>query len=105
MLRIRVAVGLNGLVPADIAVEFVAQRMLPRPESEPPLLASFRPRGDQGRWTETLEPTGTSTGEGALIYALDVEPPASGQFTTEIRVRPRNALLAHPLQLGLLKRL
>jgi len=105
MLRIRVAVGLNGLVPADIAVEFVAQRMLPRPESEPPLLASFRPRGDQGRWTETLEPTGTTTGDGALIYALDVEPPASGQFTTEIRVRPQHALLAHPLQLGLLKRL
>ena len=37
--------------------------------------------------------------------ALDVEPPASGQFSAEIRIRPQHALLTHPLQLGLLKRL
>jgi starch phosphorylase len=104
-LRIRVAVALNGLSPADVAVEFVADRVLPRPECEAPLLASFRPCGDQGRWTETLTPSGESNGNGALVYALDVEPPASGQFSAEIRIRPQHALLTHPMQLGLLKRL
>ena len=64
-LRIRVAVALNGLTPADVAVEFVAQRMLPRPDCESPLLASFRPCGDQGRWTEILAPTG-ETGQRRL---------------------------------------
>jgi starch phosphorylase len=104
-LTIRVAVALNGLAPADVAVEFVAQRMLPRPDCESPLLASFRPCGDQGRWTEILAPTGEMDSDGSLVFALDVEPPASGQFSAEIRIRPQHALLTHPLQLGLQKRL
>ena len=77
----------------------------PRPNREPPLLASFRPCGDQGRWTEGLAPTGESTAAGERVYALDVEPPTSGQFSIEVRVRPHHAQLTHPLQLGLLKRL
>jgi starch phosphorylase len=104
-LRIRVAAALNGITPDDVAVEFVAQRILPRPESEPPLLASFRPGGDRGRWTEAFTPTGEVQGDGTVVFALDVEPPASGQFSAEICIRPRHALLSHPLQLGLQKRL
>jgi starch phosphorylase len=103
-LRIRVAVGLNGLRPEDVAVEFFGQRRLPRPQRAAPLLASFRPRGDEGRWTETLQATGEHAADGAVIYALDIEPQASGQFLTEIRIRPQHPMLSHPLQLGLLKR-
>ena len=104
-LQLRVAVALNGLAPADVAVEFFAERILPQPDRELPALASFRPRGDRGRWIEALAPTGEIDSDGSLVYALDVEPPASGQFSTEIRIRPQHALLTHPLQLGLQKRL
>jgi starch phosphorylase len=104
-LRIRVAALLNGLAASDVSVELVAQRTLPRPECGPPLLASFRPCGDRGRWTETFGATGEVLTDGAVVFALDAEPPTSGQFSIEIRIRPRHALLAHPLQLGLQKRL
>ncbi|MCC7463004.1 MAG: alpha-glucan family phosphorylase [Gammaproteobacteria bacterium] len=104
-LSLRVAVTLNGLLPADVAVEFQAQRVLPRPERRAPLLASFRPGGDRGRWSEALAPTGEVAEDGSLVYALDAEPHTSGQYSTEIRVRPHHVQLAHPLQLGLLKRL
>jgi hypothetical protein len=37
------------------------------------------------------------------VFELNAAPPTSGQFAHEIRVRPVHALLAHPLEMGLLK--
>ena len=42
-------------------------------------------------------------GDGALVFALDVEPPECGQFRTEVRIYPWHELLSHPYELGLMK--
>ena len=39
------------------------------------------------------------------VYALDATPTSAGQFDTEVRIHPAHALLSHPLEMGLLKRL
>jgi starch phosphorylase len=104
-LQQRVAVALNGLSPEDLAVEFHARRTLPRVRTEWPALASFdRERGDDA-WRAQLVPTGEVDSDGSLVYGLDAQPPSSGQFLFEFRVRPAHALLGHPLEMGLLKRL
>ena len=41
----------------------------------------------------------------ALADALDAAPPTAGQYETELRIHPAHALLSHPLEMGLLKRL
>jgi len=101
----RIAVALNGLAPADVAVEFVARRSLPRVRAEWPALASFRRDERDDLWRVRLVPTGETGGDGALVFALDAEPPTSGQFELEFRVRPDHALQGHPLEMGLIKRL
>jgi starch phosphorylase len=104
-LEFRVAVGLNGLAPADVAVEFRGERLLPRGGHEMPALCSFENQPDDDSWSATLSPTGKIDSDGAQIYALDSAPPSAGQFSAEVRIRPTHPLLAHPLELGLLKRL
>ena len=101
----RVAAALNGLAASDVEVEFVAQRMLPKLDAGLPALASFRPGCLGDLWRAVLQPTGETDSDGSLVYALDAEPPTSGQFEVEVRVRPAHALLSHPLELGLLRRL
>jgi starch phosphorylase len=104
-LRLRVAVALNGLQPADVAVEFVARRELPARVTEMPALASFRGGAPDGIWKAKLEPTGETEADGAAVFALDAKTFECGQFNTEIRVFPSHELLSHPLELGLLKSL
>ena len=101
----RVAVALNGLTPADVAVEFLARRSLPRVRAEWPALASFRRNERDDLWRVRLAPTGETDSDGAQVFALDAEPPTSGQFELEFRVRPEHALQGHPLEMGLVKRL
>ena len=50
-----------------------------------------------------LKATDELDGEGAMVFALDVEPPGCGQFRTEIRIYPWHELLSHPFELGLMK--
>jgi glycogen phosphorylase len=102
-LRVRVAASLSGLHPSDVCVEFVARRQLPEANFEPPALTSFRRRGHEGLWTATLTATGEYEPDGAAIFALNAQPPACGQFATEIRIYPCHDLLAHPYELGLMK--
>ncbi len=104
-LQQRVAVALNGLRASDVCVEFVAQRLLPRGNHEPPPLASVTDYMRDDMWREVLQPTGEIDSDGSVVYALDALPPFAGQYSTELRVRPAHPLLSHPLELGLLKRL
>ena len=104
VLNLRIAAALNGLKAPDVRVEFVAQRVLPHSHSELPALSSFRKQPDDV-WQAVLRATGETDADGAMVYELQASPPASGQFAYEIRIRPTHELLAHPFELGLLKRL
>jgi glycogen phosphorylase len=102
-LRLRVAAGLNGLSPADVRVEFAAQRLLPEADLSPPPLSSFEQPPRDGVWQAAFTPTDEHEADGAVVFALDVEPPECGQFRTEVRIYPWHELLSHPYELGLMK--
>ncbi|MGH8149903.1 MAG: alpha-glucan family phosphorylase [Steroidobacteraceae bacterium] len=102
-LTIRVAASLAGLAPEDVRVEFLARRRLPEASFEPPALSSYRVAQSDGLWSARLTATGEHEPDGAAVFALDAEPPASGQFATELRIYPFHELLSHPYELGLMK--
>ena len=104
-LRMRVAVELNGLTPADVYVEFVARRVLPETNSEPPVLCSYDDAPRDGMWNAMLKATGEHEPDGSAVFALDAQPLQCGQFATELRIFPWHELLSHPYELGLMKRL
>jgi starch phosphorylase len=104
-LRQRVAVALNGLVPEDVAVEFLARRTLPRIRIQWPALSSYQRDTQDDLWRERLRPTGEVDSDGSHVFELDATPPTSGQFALEFRARPDHALQGHPLEMGLIKRL
>jgi starch phosphorylase len=104
-LNVRVAAALNGLTPADVRVEFVAQRVLPRSRSELPALSSFRTDQHDDAWRALLRPNGEIDSDGSVVYELQAIPPNCGQFAFEIRIFPWHDMLAHPLEMGLLRRL
>jgi starch phosphorylase len=104
-LRLRVAAGMNGLSPADVRVEFIAQRLLPEADLSPPPLSSYGDVPRQGLWHTALVPTEEHSEDGAVTFALDVEPPECGQFRTSVRIYPWHELLSHPYELGLVKSL
>jgi starch phosphorylase len=101
-LRLRVATGLNGLLPADVRVEFAARRLLPEADLSPPPLSSYSQAPRPGLWQAALTATGEHDAE-ATVFALDIEPPECGQFSTEVRIYPWHELLSHPYELGLMK--
>jgi starch phosphorylase len=102
-LRLRVAAGLNGLMPADVRMEFVARRLLPEAQLAPPELSSYGQPPRAGVWHAAFTATDEQDADGAMIFALDVAPQECGQFRTEIRVYPWHELLSHPYELGLMK--
>jgi starch phosphorylase len=102
-LRLRVAAALNGLAPADVRVEFVAQRLLPKADRTPPSLSSYAQPARDGLWGTALTAAGEADQDGATVFTLDAEPPECGQFATEIRIYPWHELLTHPYELGLMK--
>ncbi len=103
--RVQVAAALNGLSTADVRVEFVAQRVLPKSHTEPPALSSFRAPVREDVWRALLRPTGELDSEGAAVYELQSTPPNCGKFAFEVRIYPWHEMLAHPLELGLLRRI
>jgi glycogen phosphorylase len=104
VMNLKIAAALNGLRSEDVRVEFVAQRVLPSYRTELPALSSFRGESDEV-WRCALEPTGQTDADGSTLYALQAAPPASGQYAFEVRIYPTHEMLAHPFELGLLKRL
>jgi glycogen phosphorylase len=102
-LRLRVAAGLNGLAPADVQVEFAARRLVPEADLSPPPLSSYAQSAPDGLWQAALAATDEQDADGAVVFALDVEPPECGQFRTEVRIYPWHELLSHPYELGLMK--
>ena len=102
-LRLRAAAGLNGLAPTDVRVEFAAQRLLPEADLSAPPLSSYGQPPRDGVWQAAFAPTDERDAGGAVIFALDVEPPECGQFRTEVRIYPWHELLSHPYELGLMK--
>ena len=102
-LRLSVAVALNGLAPADVRVEFLARRLLPRADRMSPALSSYAQPERDGLWRAVLEAADEADDAGETVFALDAEPPECGQFATEIRIYPSHELLTHPYELGLMK--
>jgi len=102
-LQARVAASLAGLSPSDVRVEFVARRRLPEASFELPPLSSYRAAPPDGLWSAPFVATGEYEPDGAAVFALDAEPPASGQFATHVRIYPFHELLSHPYELGLMK--
>jgi len=102
-LRLRVAAALNSLTPADTRVEFVARRLLPEADLSPPPLSSYGLTAREGVWHAAFTATDEQDADGAVIFALDIEPPECGQFRTEVRIYPWHELLSHPYELGLMK--
>jgi starch phosphorylase len=104
-LHLQVAAVLNGLTSADVRVEFVAQRILPRSRVELPPLSSYRQDRPDDAWRALLSPTDRVDGDDATVYELDAGPQDCGQFAFEIRIYPWHELLTQPFELGLMKRL
>jgi starch phosphorylase len=102
-LRLRVAANLAGLQSSDVCVEFLARRLLPESNFEPPALASSRAAWHQGLWRAEFTASDVPEADGAQVFALDVPAPGCGQYASEIRIYPRHELLTHPLEMGLLK--
>ena len=58
-----------------------------------------------GQWRAEFTPTGTTAPDGGAVYEVAAVPPMAGQYQLEVRVYPWHELLAHPLEMGLMKRL
>jgi glycogen phosphorylase len=102
-LRLRVAAALNGLNPADVRIEFLARRLLPEADRAPPPLSSYLQSPRAGLWSATFTATDEQERDGAVVFALDVEPPECGQFQTDVRIYPWHELMSQPYELGLMK--
>jgi starch phosphorylase len=102
-LCIRVRVDLGGLVPADLRVSLQAQRTLPESEGDSPPLTAFGHAPPQGNWQAQFELVETSDDGATAVYELATLPPATGQYRATLQVYPWHPLLAHPLELGLLR--
>jgi glycogen phosphorylase len=101
-LRLKVAASLNGLLPGDVRVEFVARRRLPEVDASVPPLSAYGQPETEGLWRAAFASTGEQS-EDAAVFALDATLQECGQFATEVRIYPWHELLSHPHELGLMK--
>jgi starch phosphorylase len=89
-LRLEIAVYLDGLDPADVAVELVMARH------------THVERHRQST-THRFEPDGTRTEQGEHRYVLALTPEMCGKLEYRIRAFPTHELLTHPFELGLMR--
>ncbi len=85
-MPVEVAVRLNGLAPQDVCVEL----LLARKNQSPPVEHRH----------ELAPASGMDSGE--QRYAIDLKPGLAGRLEYRVRIYPRNALLTHPFELGLM---
>lgn len=104
-LCLRVRVDLGGLTPADLRVSLQAHRTLPESDSEGAPLTAFGHAPPQGSWQAQFQLVETSEDGATAVYELATLPPATGQYRAALQVHPWHPLLAHPLELGLLRTL
>jgi starch phosphorylase len=109
-LHLEVAVGLNGLAPADIRVECVIHRDLCSQLAIPVKQYCHNRRAEDGVrqigrdtvFVAALSPSGESR-DGEQIYGLDLEPPWCGKLRYEVRAMPSHPHLTHPYETGLIR--
>jgi starch phosphorylase len=89
-LRLEIAVYLDGLDPADVALELVMARH------------THVERYRQGT-THRFEPDGTRTEQGEHRYVLALTPEMCGKLEYRIRAFPTHELLTHPFEMGLMR--
>jgi len=87
-VRVEVALSLDGLAPADVAVELVLSR-------------GALGLGD-APMRHPFAPDGTRTESGEHRFVLELAPELCGRLDYRIRAYPRHELLAHPFELGLM---
>jgi len=83
---VEIAAKLNGLTPADVAVELILTRAL---REAAPVSHSHE-----------LTATGQQS-EGEHRFRIDLKPGLAGRLDYRIRIVPRNELMTHPHELGL----
>jgi starch phosphorylase len=87
-VRFEVSAYLDGLVPADVAVELLFSRPNANAQSRPP--RAFR-----------LEFQGTGQ-DGESRFALELTPEVCGKIDYRLRVYPFHELLTHPFEMGMM---
>jgi starch phosphorylase len=110
-VRVEVEVVLNGLAPSDIRVECVVHRAMCSELTVPVRRYAESKHAMQGVTyvedetvlVEALEPSQPS--DGKCRYALDLKPPWAGTLLYEVRAMPKHPNLAHPYELGLMRKL
>ncbi len=86
---IEVTLDTAALSPEDIGVEFV--------------IASQVEPGEAVKVQDTKQLEFVKTEDGTAIYAVDMIPSETGSFDFAIRVYPKNAMLAHRMDLPIVK--
>ena len=88
-LRVEVVVQLDGLLPADIAVEMLMARPSSNTKSRPPRRLF-------------LEHQGPGLENGESIYAINLTPDMCGKIEYRIRAYPHHDLLTQPFEMGMM---
>lgn len=108
-LSLAVAADLNGLDPDDVMVEALVTRHAELDEAvargnapEESLPSSVRSNGEEHRSTLRFGFGQRLADTGEYKYSLDLEPEWCGRLNYRIRMYAHNALLAHPLETGLM---
>jgi starch phosphorylase len=109
-VRVRVAAALGPLAPADVRVELLLNQELPAGVVARPALTSFvsgpaRTVVRQGKRAniDELAATGERLDDGAWVFEGEVRPAWCGKLAWSVRIVPRNELMSHPYELGLMR--
>jgi len=89
-VHFEVSVNLNGLKPADVAVEMLIGHVYNKEKLKQSMLYQF-----------AAQEVDTETGE--HVYVLELTPELCGKLEYRIRVYPHHEMLTHPFEMGLMR--